>query len=338
MNESSWKRNSLSAAVGTLLVGTLVAIAIASGANVELLAFVLLGAFGIVAAVCAVLLIRLAAQTHDLTRANVELERANVELERRNAEVEEADRAKSRFLANMSHELRTPLNAIIGFADLMYDGRVGPLSEDHRGYLADIRGSAHHLLHLINEVLDLARIESGRMKLDIKDIEPEQIAAQCVDAVRPLAAENEITVALEALPVGIVLLDPARLRQVLLNYLSNAIKFTPSGGEVKARLRREGTELVIEVADTGPGIAREDQQRVFEEFEQLSQRRQGGTGLGLAVTKRIVEAQGGSVGLRSVVGEGSTFIARLPVVDGSKTITPSAVVMAPELSAQGVPI
>jgi signal transduction histidine kinase len=290
---------------------------------------VLLAAFGIVAAVCAFLLVRLSARTSDLARANVELAQ-------RNAEVEEANRAKSRFLANMSHELRTPLNAIIGFADLMYDGRVGALSEDHRGYLADIRGSAHHLLHLINEVLDLARIESGRMMLDIKDIEPEEIAAQCVDAVRPLAAENEISVSLEALPVGIVLLDPARLRQVLLNYLSNAIKFTPASGSVKTRLRREGGELVIEVSDTGPGIAPGDQQRVFEEFEQLSHRRQGGTGLGLAVTKRIVEAQGGSVGLRSAPGRGSTFIARLPVVDGSATVKPGESRSAPVVRAQAV--
>jgi signal transduction histidine kinase len=328
MNVSSWKRTAVTVAIGAVLVAAMAAVTLVTSGDVETLAFVLLVAFGLAAAVCAVLLVRLAHKTSDLARANVELER-------RNAEVEEADRAKSRFLANMSHELRTPLNAIIGFADLMYDGRVGPLSEDHRGYLADIRGSAHHLLHLINEVLDLARIESGRMKLDIKNIEPEQIAAQCVDAVRPLAAENEIVVSLEALPVGVVLLDPARLRQVLLNYLSNAIKFTPPSGRVLARLRRERGELVIEVCDTGPGIAPADQQRVFEEFEQLSQRRQGGTGLGLAVTKRIVEAQGGSVGLRSVVGEGSTFVARLPVVDGA-AVKPAEVAVPMELTAQGV--
>jgi signal transduction histidine kinase len=168
-------------------------------------------------------------------------------------------------------------------------------------------------LHLINEVLDLARIESGRITLEPRRTEPTTIAAECVDSLRSMAAENNIAVVLEARPVGNVWLDPARLRQILLNYLSNAIKVTPADGTVSLAVRRELKELVIEVTDTGPGIEPADQERLFVEFEQLNRRGAGGTGLGLALTKGIVEAQHGSVGIRSVPGHGSTFFARLPI-------------------------
>ena len=271
------------------------------------LSFLLLGAFGAAALVCAFLLVRLASRSSALAKANVELAA-------RSAEAEQANNAKSQFLATMSHELRTPLNAIIGFADLMHDGRLGPVSEQHRESLGDIRGSARHLLDLINEVLDLARIESGRIMLDIQAIDPVQVVSTAVDSLRSLAAERNLAVTLEAQSLGGVLLDPARLRQVVLNYLSNAIKFTPEGGLVQVRVLREADELVLEVIDTGGGIAPEDQERVFGEFEQLHGAAYGGTGLGLAVTKRIIEAQGGIVGVRSTPGYGCTFFARLPVV------------------------
>ena len=270
------------------------------------LSFLLLGAFGVAALVCVFLLVRLSSRSSALAKANVELAA-------RSAEAEQANNAKSQFLATMSHELRTPLNAIIGFADLMHDGRLGPVSEQHRESLDDIRGSARHLLDLINEVLDLARIESGRIMLDIQSIDPVDVVLGAVDSLRSLAAERNLSVTLEAQSTDNVLLDPARLRQVVLNYLSNAIKFTPEGGLVQVRVLRELDELVLEVIDTGGGIALSDQERVFGEFEQLHGAAYGGTGLGLAVTKRIIEAQGGAVGVHSTPGHGSTFYARLPV-------------------------
>jgi signal transduction histidine kinase len=271
------------------------------------LSFLLLGAFGLAALVCVVLVVRLSSRSSALAKANVELAA-------RSAEAEQANNAKSQFLATMSHELRTPLNAIIGFADLMHDGRLGPVSDQHRESLDDIRGSARHLLDLINEVLDLARIESGRIMLDIQSIDPVDVVSTAVDSLRSLAAERNLAVTLEAQSFDNVLLDPARLRQVVLNYLSNAIKFTPEGGLVQVRVLREADELVLEVIDTGGGIAHEDQERVFGEFEQLHGAEYGGTGLGLAVTKRIIEAQGGTVGVRSTPGQGSTFYARIPVI------------------------
>jgi signal transduction histidine kinase len=278
----------------------------ATSGSDESLSYVLLGALVIAALGCIFLLFRLSSRSSALTKANVELGA-------RSAEAELANNAKSQFLATMSHELRTPLNAIIGFADLMHDERLGPVSDQHREALDDIRGSARHLLDLINEVLDLARIESGRILLDVQAVDAVQVVSSGVDSLRPLASERNLVVTLEAQSFDAVELDPARLRQVLLNYLSNAIKFTPEGGLVQVRVVREKNELVLEVTDTGGGIAEADQERVFGEFEQLHGTAYGGTGLGLAVTKRIVEAQGGSVGVHSTPGHGSTFYARLPV-------------------------
>jgi signal transduction histidine kinase len=269
---------------------------------------------GVAAVVSVLLLARLFSRSAALSKANVALAA-------RAADAEQANQAKSRFLANMSHELRTPLNAIIGFADLMHDERIGPVSDDHRECLADIRTSARHLLHLINEVLDLARIESGRVALDVRAIDPAKVASTCVDSLRPLAAERDISVSLETEPLGTVLLDPARLKQVLLNYLSNALKFTPAGGSVTVRIRRQRDQLLLEVSDSGPGVHPAHQERVFGEFEQLAGYGQGGTGLGLSVTKRIVEAQGGTVGVHSA-GRGSTFYARLPLRSSTRPAGP----------------
>jgi signal transduction histidine kinase len=290
----------------------------ASTVTNEKLSFLLLAGCGLGGAICLILLVRLSFRLRGLSNTNTALAQ-------RNAEVEQATEAKSRFLANMSHELRTPLNGIIGFAELMHDGRIGPVSDEHRECLDDIRGSARHLLHLINEVLDLARIESGRILLDRQPITPSNVASDCVDSLRPIAAEGEVSVTLASEPIGIVMLDGGRLRQVLINYLSNAIKFTAPHGHVEVLLRREHDELVVEVSDTGPGIDLADQERVFGEFEQLTGRGHGGTGLGLAVTKRIVEAQHGTVGVRSTPGHGSTFYARLPIIDAA---------VAPDTSSQ----
>ncbi len=250
-------------------------------------------------------------------------------LERR---IQEASRLKSEFLANMSHELRTPLNAIIGFAELMHKGKVGPLAADHREYLGDILTSARHLLQLINDVLDLAKVESGKMQFRPAAVDPLTLVAEVRDILRGLAASKRQRLEVQADPeLGTVVVDAARVKQVLYNYLSNAMKFTPEGGSITISVHGEGPDLFrLAVADTGIGIAAEDQIKLFVEFQQLdagAAKRYQGTGLGLALTKRIVEAHGGRVEVRSVAGQGSTFAAILPRqarAAGGSAATPQA--------------
>ncbi|HWD74871.1 MAG TPA: HAMP domain-containing sensor histidine kinase [Solirubrobacteraceae bacterium] len=278
-----------------------------SRADAWSLSFMLLAGFATVAAICLILLIRLLGGADRLARANAALAE-------RNGTIEEATAAKTRFVANMSHELRTPLNAVIGFSELMHTGRTGPLSKRQREFLGIIRASADHLLTLINEVLDLSKIESGHMRLDPEAIDPVVVASECVSSMRWLAADRRIRLEFEAAAVGPLSLDPARLRQVVLNYLSNAIKFTGAGGKVTLTVARDGDRLLVAVADTGVGIAPEDQPRVFDEFVQVGSSAHPGSGLGLAVTRQIVEAQGGQVSVTSRLGFGSTFCAWLPWV------------------------
>ena len=272
-----------------------------------------------------VLAIALAAAAAALGRRSVTLARANADLHRRMLEVQEANEAKSRFLANMSHELRTPLNGIMGFAELLHDGHLGPVSDEQGEGLADILTSSRHLLALVNDILDLSRVEAGRLTFQPELVDPRVLACECVDSLRSLADAADVEVSLRTPgEMEAVLVDPPKLRQVVFNYLSNAIKFTPSGGRVLVCVALVGDWLRIEVSDTGPGIAARDHERVFFEFEQLHAAMGGqerGTGLGLAVTKRIVEAQGGTVGVDSALGEGSTFYAQLPV-SGAVAVAP----------------
>ena len=229
----------------------------------------------------------------------------------------EANRLKSEFLANMSHELRTPLNAIIGFSEMLYDGKAGPVSVEQQEYLGDVLTSSRHLLQLINDVLDLSKVEAGKMEMRPEPVDLGALIAQVRDTLRSLAAEKRIHVEVERdSSVSGVVTDPARLKQVLYNYLSNAIKFTPDGGRVVVRVAPEGDDCFrLEVRDDGIGIASADMPRLFQEFQQLDSslgKKYPGTGLGLALTKRIVEAQGGEVSARSTAGEGSVFSALLP--------------------------
>jgi PAS domain S-box-containing protein len=235
-----------------------------------------------------------------------------------NRRMQEGDRLKGEFLANMSHELRTPLNAVIGFAELMFRGKAGPVSDDHREYLGDILASSQHLLQLINNAVDLAKVESGALAFRPEMVDLERLVGEVRDILRELAAIKHIRVEIEVSPaLPRVNLDPGRLKQVLYNYLSNALKFTPEDGRVTLRMTPDaGQTLLIEVEDTGIGIGREDVHRVFLEFPRLdgaSGKRYTGTGLGLALTQRIVETQGGSVGVRSEPREGSVFWAKLPM-------------------------
>jgi signal transduction histidine kinase len=217
----------------------------------------------------------------------------------------------------MSHELRTPLNVIIGFAQMMHDGKVGPLSAPHREYLGDILDSSRHLLRLINDILDLAKVEAGRMDFHRELVKPAVLAAEVRDSLRTMAAARAISVELDAERAPVACIDPAKFKQVLYNYLSNAIKFTPESGRVTVRILPDGSDQFrLEVEDTGAGIPEGEHDRLFVEFQQLDAsvaKRHQGTGLGLALTRRLVRAQGGEVGVRSRLGEGSVFWAVLPL-------------------------
>jgi protein-histidine pros-kinase len=246
-----------------------------------------------------------------------ELQKNRLALEEDNRRMQEANRLKSEFLANMSHELRTPLNAIIGFTELMYKGKVGPVSENHREYLGDILNSSRHLLQLINDVLDLAKVESGQMDLRAEPTELLPLVTEVRDILRGFSATKTIDVAIHVDPaLTSVVIDAGKLKQVLYNYLSNALKFTPEGGRVSLRVTPESEGFFrVEVEDTGIGIKRDEVSRLFVEFQQLdsgTSKKYAGTGLGLALTKRLVEAQGGKVGVRSTPGVGSIFWAVLP--------------------------
>ena len=238
-------------------------------------------------------------------------------LEVENRRIQEGSRIKSEFVANMSHELRTPLNSIIGFAELMVDQRLGPLPPKYAEFTSLILKSAGHLLQLINDILDLAKVESGKIDLIPERVQLASIVEDVASITSGLARQRDIHIDTSVAPdIGDVHLDPNRLKQVLYNYVSNAIKFSHEHGRVDVRVRPEGADrFCLEVQDWGIGIKAEDRSRLFIEFQQLdasTAKHYKGTGLGLALTKRIVEAQGGSVGVRTEFGEGSTFFATLP--------------------------
>jgi len=223
---------------------------------------------------------------------------------------------KSQFLANMSHELHTPLNAILGYAELLVDGIYGVLPEKAQGVLKRVQNNGKYLLALINDVLDLAKIEARQLALTLEDYNLPEVVKSVVTATEPLATAKglKFTAALQdGMPTAHG--DARRVSQVLLNLVGNAIKFTDDG-EVEIRGLAANGQFVLTVRDTGPGIVDADQERIFGEFQQLDNsntRKQGGTGLGLAISKRMVEMQGGTISVESVLGHGSTFRVVLPV-------------------------
>ena len=237
------------------------------------------------------------------------------EIADKSRQLEVASRHKSEFLANMSHELRTPLNAIIGFSEVLNERMFGELNEKQEEYLKDIHASGQHLLSLINDILNLSKIEAGRMELELTDFDLPAAMDNSVTLVRERASRRGVTleIAVEE-RVGVIRGDERKIRQVLLNLLSNAIKFTPEGGriEIGAALRDGAVE--VSVSDTGVGIAPEDQEAAFEEFRQVgaSAAKQEGTGLGLALCRKFIELHGGKIWVTSAVGAGSTFTFRLP--------------------------
>jgi len=238
------------------------------------------------------------------------------EIEEKGRQLEIASRHKSQFLANMSHELRTPMNAILGYTELVLDQIYGDVPEKIRDVLERVQNSGRHLLGLINDVLDLSKIEAGQLTLSLTDYSLKEVVQTVFTAVESLAAEKKLALRVAVpsdLPPGRG--DERRLTQVLLNLVGNAIKFTDAG-EVGVEVAAQDGAFRVSVSDTGPGIAPADQERIFEEFQQAdssSTRKKGGTGLGLSIARRIIELHGGRIGVESSLGKGSTFWFTLPV-------------------------
>jgi GAF domain-containing protein/HAMP domain-containing protein len=239
------------------------------------------------------------------------------EIQDKSAQLEVANKHKSEFLANMSHELRTPLNAIIGFSEVLLEKLFGEVNEKQDDYLKDIHSSGKHLLGLINDILDLSKVEAGRMELEPSTFEIAEALANAMTLVRERAQRHGILLGQQVDgKLSEITADERKFKQILLNLLSNAVKFTPDGGRIDVLARRENGDAVISVRDTGIGIAPEDQAAVFEEFRQVGRdytRKQEGTGLGLALTKKFVELHGGKIWLESEPGKGSTFTFSIPL-------------------------
>jgi signal transduction histidine kinase len=245
-----------------------------------------------------------------------ELATALRELDEKSRELEAASRHKSEFLANMSHELRTPLNAIIGFSQVLREQMFGEVNDKQAEYLDDILSSANHLLSLINDTLDLSKVEAGQIELDVAPFSLDEALESGAVMVRERATREQVRVVVFPTPgLDLVPGDERRVRQVIFNLLSNAVKFTPAGGAVDVRARRIDGEVHVSIVDTGPGIAPADQERIFEEFQQAESGivLREGTGLGLALSKRLVELHGGRIWVESEPGSGSTFVFTLPV-------------------------
>ncbi len=253
-----------------------------------------------------------------ITRDMTERKRIEQVLYDKNIELQNAAKTKDRFLANMSHELRTPLNAIIGFAEFLADGKPGHLNPKQEEYLDDILNSGRHLLQLINDLLDLAKVEANKMDLHSERFSLARVIEDICTVVNPIAQRKSLQIGIEvATELGDVVLDQQKFKQILYNLLSNAIKFSDDGGRVDVFASlRDRRHLKLVVRDAGIGIRAEDISRLFTEFEQLesgASRRYEGTGLGLALTRKIIELQGGTIGVESEVGRGSTFSVILPL-------------------------
>jgi signal transduction histidine kinase len=241
------------------------------------------------------------------------------EIEEKSRQLEVASQHKSEFLANMSHELRTPLNAIIGFSEVLTERMFGELNEKQDEYLKDIHASGQHLLSLINDILDLSKIEAGRMELDLSDFDLPVTIDNALVLIRERAARRGIDLHRTVDErLGQVRADERKIRQVLLNLLSNAIKFTPEGGRIEVGAKPVNGSVEISVSDTGVGIASEDQETVFEEFRQVgtADKKVEGTGLGLALSRKFIELHGGKIWVKSQLGHGATFMFTVPVRSG----------------------
>ncbi len=257
------------------------------------------------------------AQDDQRRAANIELAQANVEAREAREVAERSSRAKSDFLSLMSHELRTPLNSIIGFSELLLDSRFGTVNEKQARYLTNVHQSGKHLLGLINDLLDLSKIEAGRLDVHTEPVTARTVVQDALATLQPLASAKPLELRLEETPLPPVMADPVRLKQIIFNLVSNAIKFTPKDGKVTVRLERGSApdRMRIAVIDTGPGISEAEMQQLFRPFSQLGNARAAtGTGLGLALTRSLIELMGGVAGVESTVGKGSTFFVECPLV------------------------
>jgi signal transduction histidine kinase len=255
----------------------------------------------------------------------IENTRLLTEIQEKSQQLAAASQHKSEFLANMSHELRTPLNAIIGFSDVLEQRLFGELNERQADYTRDIASSGRHLLDLVNEILDLSKVEAGRMELELSEFALADTIQGALAFVRERAASHRIALTADVpTDLGTVVADERKVRQVLLNLLSNAVKFTPDGGTIAVRARRGAGEVEVAVQDTGIGIAVEDQAKMFDEFQQVgkaSDRSREGTGLGLTLAKRFIELHGGHIWVESELGKGTTFTFALPLRRRAPTAT-----------------
>jgi PAS domain S-box-containing protein len=260
---------------------------------------------------------------------------ANQELELRNREVERATQLKSKFLASMSHELRTPLNAIVGFSDLLGEQAPGQLNAKQLRFVGHIKQGSKHLLQLINDILDLSKIEAGQLEFRYEDFEIKDALPEVLSTIRPLAMAKNITVNESSTAGLFICADRVRFKQVLYNLLSNAVKFTPNGGRVEIKAYNQTKRVHVSVSDTGIGIRPEDHTLVFEEFRQVegSTNAHEGTGLGLAISKRLVEEQGGTISLESELGKGSKFTISFPMGDQRSALEEEASVSPAQVNA-----
>jgi len=269
---------------------------------------------------------------HRVQERTAQLAVANRELDLRNREVERATQMKSKFLASMSHELRTPLNAIVGFSDLLAEQTAGQLNDKQKRFVNHIKQGSAHLLQLINDILDLSKIEAGQLELRCEAFQVSDALPEVLSTIRPLAMAKHIAVQHKLGTDLPVYADRVRFKQILYNLLSNAVKFTPKDGRIDIDCYQTRDAVCISVADTGIGIRAEDQKLVFEEFRQVegsNANAHQGTGLGLAITKRLVEQQGGSISLESEIGKGSRFTVTLPSGREASSASPPPAVAAP---------
>jgi signal transduction histidine kinase/CheY-like chemotaxis protein len=259
---------------------------------------------------------RVKERTAELETAKKEVEEYSHSVVRAKEEVERASQFKDQFLSTMSHELRTPLNAVLGFSDLLADERYGPLNDRQRRYVSHIHTGGKHLLKLISDILDLSKIEAGRLELTREDVSVASAFTEVISALYPLAEKKSQALLQQAEPDLHVHADPLRFKQVLMNLAGNAIKFTPEGGRIELAMRQVDDLVRIEVRDNGPGIPPKQQQRIFEAFFRLEQKGSAteGTGLGLAITSRLVELHGSKLGIESQPGEGTCFYFSLPLI------------------------
>ncbi len=259
---------------------------------------------------------RVRERTAELETAKREVEAFSQSVLLAKEELERSSKFKDQFLSTMSHELRTPLNAVLGFSDLLGEDRYGSLNDKQRRYVNHISTGGKHLLRLINDILDLSRIEAGRLQLTIETVRVDASLSEVCDTLQPLASKKNHRLIKHPAPGLSVRADSTRLKQILMNLVGNAVKFTPEGGTIELAGKRVGDQVRLEVRDSGPGIPPDEQKRIFEAFYRLTQNAKAaeGSGLGLAITQRLVELHGGQLGLESEPGKGSCFFFTLPLI------------------------